>query len=703
MTSNDSVPPLFFNGLLPEFVGPDDASTDEEFEEEGAEVSNVENEENGDDGNDDVEDDNDGDDDDNDTDEDEDYHHHGLRTAITRTCGLCRFYFEPSDTIVHYESQTRLSHKIFHKECIEPLTIGLVDGFEVATCEPWFLEPPTSMVAHRERWIRQSIAQELQATLMGRRLPPEIREAIASYCTRERATQIIRNLPAEHTDSPQLCRRLLFDCEDPVSRVLWVHYVEIEGFRYVRSLSYSRLFPDDTPLLPDGYEVNSSFNIYFAEDYRGIRQIIATQSDQAPTIHREAGLHWVICCRHQRTPFYLRWENDGVKLRGLDVTKTKDNRPDWERRRWAAFPRHLDTFPQPPKFSGGYDVKLNYYNAIQAVDWNSPGVCGYYFYIHQGQIRGIVTLKLQDTRTTHIDEYDQHGHPGIYVPIGPDERVSELWIRTGELVSDFRDRQEFQVPILRTSKGRDHVLGPGIRNAWPTHSRAGLKEFTYTAIMTFPEEGQTRMFYSRDERDGYAVAWMAFEEPSLLDVWLGLEQTTTERRQITVSLPAPDSYNLPCLYVNMLTSAPLDGVKNVRTCQAWESQWGDARWVNEVVGLLLTYTDGSQRCVGQVRPDSLENPLDVRSDRIWLRTIERPPTTQGDSNGLFPTTNLRVKCVYVEKPVYKEGYKILEVPLTGCLKWHFTEEGLSSVAHFDRDEAYDEMGVALAHGTVSQP
>ncbi|XEU97712.1 hypothetical protein FSHL1_002998 [Fusarium sambucinum] len=697
MASND------LHDAISEVPNPDDASTDDEFEEhtqEGGEGDDVDNDAAAD-----TEDD---------EDDDEDHYYHGPSRAFTPTCGLCRFYFEPDDSqkrdaglligtykIPHFDNR-EFGDRLFHKECIWGLHSikGLEVDYRVSDCIYWFLEPPKSMIVRRERWIRQSIAQDLQVSLMGRPLPQEILEAIAGYCTRGRATQIICGTPPEHSECVQLFRRLLFDCEDPI----WVHYVEIEGFRYVRSLSYSRIFPNDTLLLPAGYDATASFNIYFAEDYRGIRQIIATQSDQAPSIHREEGLHWVICCRHQRTPFYLRWKNDFVKLRGLDVTKTKDNRPDWERKRWAAFPLRVDTFPQPPRLPGGYDGALNYYNAIHAVDWNSPGVCGYYFHMREGQIRGIVTLKLQDTPTTHIDEYDQHGHPGIYVPIESDERVSELWIRTGEFFFDFTENQEIQVPILRTSKGREHVLGTDISNAWPANANGGvLKDSTYTNIRRFPEKGPTRMFYSRDERDGNAVAWMAFEEPSPLEVWLGLEQITTGRRQITVSLPAPDSYsyNLPCFYANVLTSAPLDGVTNVRACRAWESQWGKFKWGNEeVVGLLLTYTDGSQRCVGQVRPDSLEDILHVRSNRIWLGATKGARTTQGDSNGWFPG-NLKIKCVYVEDPGSRRGYSYLEVPLTGSLKWHFAENGRSSVAHFDSGEADDEIGKALACGTVS--
>lgn len=77
-------------------------------------------------------------------------------------------------------------------------------------------------------------------------------------------------------------------------------------------------------------------------------------------------------------------------------------------------------------------MNLNYSDGIQAIDWNASGICGYYFYFDGVGLRGIVAVNFQDPCTSHIDESGQRGDSGIYFPIDDGERVSELWIRTGE-------------------------------------------------------------------------------------------------------------------------------------------------------------------------------------------------------------------------------------------------------------------------------
>jgi hypothetical protein len=66
--------------------------------------------------------------------------------------------------------------------------------YDVTGCVSDSVEPLQSMVDRRNRWLRDSIAKDLQHALKTR-LPREIYDTIASYCTRERATQIIRDAP----------------------------------------------------------------------------------------------------------------------------------------------------------------------------------------------------------------------------------------------------------------------------------------------------------------------------------------------------------------------------------------------------------------------------------------------------------------------------------------------------------------------------
>ncbi|KAJ4137308.1 hypothetical protein NW768_002892 [Fusarium equiseti] len=377
---------------------------------------------------------------------------------IYPTCGLCRFYFEPGDPVCIFEPESwdlsplwkgvyttpwteprDLGEQAFHIICLDiidsridiwnnpMLHIIIRQMSRVSGTLSRPIEPPKSLASQRDRWLRNAITEDLQHVLKGR-LPTEICQTIASYCTKERATQIIRDVWLGRIQRTENFITIPIDDQFP----LWVSYVNIEGFRYVASISCSRQSQSDELLFsPEDY-AGPSFNIYFAEDSRGIRRIVIRESDTPPSIYRGAGLRWVICCLHQKVPFCLQWKSDSVKLRGLDVTSNEEDSPDWDLRRWASLPRDLDTFPQPPAVRDAYDQKNNYSDGIQAIDWNAPGIRGYYFYFDTEVLRGILAVNSQDSRTSHVDEFSQRGNSGIFFPIDHGERVSELWIRTGD-------------------------------------------------------------------------------------------------------------------------------------------------------------------------------------------------------------------------------------------------------------------------------
>ncbi|KAJ4016356.1 hypothetical protein NW766_004550 [Fusarium irregulare] len=644
------------------------------------------------------------------------------------TCGLCRFYFEPGDPVfgsvgknipfrwkgeytVPVVEPRRDGERAFHIKCVDLVDscISVWDDHRVrfnpylhrmsmiSGSIPYFIQPPRSFTNQRDRWLRNSVTHDLQHALGGR-LPPEICRTIASYCTQERATQIIRDLWLGHGRRYETSMMIpLDDTYDAKSMMipldgnhpLWIRYTEMEGLRYVESISRIQQHESDELFFsPDDY-AGSPFNIYFAEDHRGIRQIIITESDAPPSINRAAGLHWAICCRHQKLPFCLRFKSDGIKLRDFVITNPERPSPKWDLRRWATFPRNIDTFPPPPSICDGYDRNLSYYDAIQAIDWNAPDICGYYFYITDGELRGIVAVKEQDSRTSHVDEY-QHGHlgnvVGIYFPMGHGERVSEIWLRTGEYGDDAI---EADTMILRTNKDRSCVLGLDTSSFWLRFDSKESKKFTYKKLASFPPVGRTRMFYSRS---GHCKTWLAFEKPTNLEVWLGHGEATTWSGEIEVSLPfphdEPTSNNIFCNNY-LVASAPLHGVRSVTPCRAWGKDFsGDT-----IVGLLLTYLDGSQRCVGLVRPDHLEAPMEVRSGKIWLGS------RKWKGERIRPGPLIRtIKCVRVIEPEPPENnlYEYLEVQMSGRLDWYFDHVVSCGLApRTDVDERPDEMKEVL--------
>ncbi|UZP32482.1 hypothetical protein NXS19_000298 [Fusarium pseudograminearum] len=197
------------------------------------------------------------------------------------------------------------------------------------------------------------------------------------------------------------------------------------------------------------------------------------------------------------------------------------------------------------------------------------------------------------------------------------------------------------------------------------------------------------MFYSRA---GHKGTWLAFQKPTQLDVWLGREQVMTWTGEITISLPAPDS---PFRADSMSTSAPLDGVETFRACRAWIPIWDQYRRHHlPIIGLLFTYTDGSQRCVGPV----LAAPVNFHSDKIWLGNIKVPGR---EVSGPIHFKGIINRHVRAEKPTDDDDdYHYLELPLKWRLSWHFTRFWMA-VEQYDSSEVHDEIGEALVLGKGS--
>ena len=167
------------------------------------------------------------------------------------------------------------------------------------------IEHPRSLTSQRDRWLRSSITEDLQHALKSR-LPTEVCQTIASYCTQERAAQIIRDLWLGRIRRSEMSIMIPLDDQFP----LWMSYVDIEGCRYVASISRSRQSQSDELLFSPKDYAGSSFTIHFSEDSRGIRRIVIRESDVPPFIHREEGLRQVICCLQWKLPFCLRWKTD---------------------------------------------------------------------------------------------------------------------------------------------------------------------------------------------------------------------------------------------------------------------------------------------------------------------------------------------------------------------------------------------------------
>ncbi|KAL9574140.1 hypothetical protein ACKAV7_001655 [Fusarium commune] len=227
---------------------------------------------------------------------------------------------------------------------------------------------------------------------------------------------------------------------------VWAQYVEVEGSRYVKSLSTRRLTQEDTLVFKARFKKSSAINrpeacvnMYYSEDHLGIRDIIITEDEELPPLKMEVGLSWAIYHR-QKTPFRFTLRHDFIKLRY-----------------WGVLPEHLGSFPQIHLAARSHSHDRLYYESVCAVEWNSPGTCGYSFYVEKNLIRGIVSHKLGEPEPQTRDEYGSTDKSWFHMPIDSDERVSELWLRRGQ--HESVGSEEFETLIVRTTKGRSFIPG----------------------------------------------------------------------------------------------------------------------------------------------------------------------------------------------------------------------------------------------------
>ncbi|KAH7180480.1 hypothetical protein DER46DRAFT_652651 [Fusarium sp. MPI-SDFR-AT-0072] len=239
---------------------------------------------------------------------------------------------------------------------------------------------------------------------------------------------------------------------------VWAQYVEVEGSRYVKSLSTRRLTQEDTLVFKARFKKSSAINrpeacvnMYYSEDHLGIRDIIITEDEELPPLKMEVGLSWAIYHR-QKTPFRFTLRHDNGTL-----------------------PEHAGT----------------------PSTWK------------KNLIRGIVSHKLGEPEPQTRDEYGSTDKSWFHMPIDSDERVSELWLRRGQ--HESVGSEEFETLIVRTTKGRSFIPGLDSVCSFPIGETC---KFRYKAIAIFPPEVPSRMFYCRAK---HLWTYFAFEQTSQLD------------------------------------------------------------------------------------------------------------------------------------------------------------------------------------------
>ncbi|KAF5663918.1 hypothetical protein FDENT_13009 [Fusarium denticulatum] len=615
-------------------------------------------------------------------------------------CGLCQFKFEAFDSIVVFKPlnpylPTPWEGKYFgidapgaletgyHSSCVDQFAVDLSPG-DNTHIAIWNAtrygdtkygnignEPLPSFEANRLRRLKKMFAEEFMTTIGGR-LPLEVCENIGRYCLRDCAARLFKDAWGKKSH---------FGTRDAAFRVtksheVWAQHIEFEGIQYIKSLSTTRRNESDTKLF--GAAHGTRVNIYFAEDLLGIREVIITQDDDTPLTQGE-GFTWVVN-RRIALPFWFKSKSDGLKLRELAITRTKKLDANFRQRRWALLPDDLDACRLAPPLVCDTEVPME---PIRAVDWNLPGCRGYSILIDMNRVSDIIPNNTKGPSSQFMDVDNKHWGAWIYIPIDENERVAELWFRKGEFPRNDSSPAKCRSLIIRTSKGRSFALGSNIESR---STKKDVCKFTYQGIAVLLSTLPSRMLYCKARPSNF---WLCVNPAKSLDL-----------RRIDLSLPRPSK---PTAFTGkqfLSSVAELRDVRTIAVCRNRKSYVGE-----EVVGLLLTYADGRQRCLGHIRLDHMDAPLLVTSGKTWLgseKSDEEPLP-----KGFWPRTK-QIKWVGVEKPFPDEKLEYLEVSLEGSLEWH----SYNNRGHYDHavhhlgsselQDTADEMDGVLAHETTSE-
>ncbi len=155
----------------------------------------------------------------------------------------------------------------------------------LATTNYSFRPPILEERRRKDRTLR--ILMERLKASWAKRLPDELCRIIAGFLVRECAVITAQELANEDGE---------IDSVVDLSHDVYVHYVMIDGIRYIRSLrnsSRSATKPGETLLL-GAQTARNIRNIYIGEDHLGIREVRLSSSStiESKSDLRIAGLWW---------------------------------------------------------------------------------------------------------------------------------------------------------------------------------------------------------------------------------------------------------------------------------------------------------------------------------------------------------------------------------------------------------------------------
>ncbi|KJZ80055.1 hypothetical protein HIM_00769 [Hirsutella minnesotensis 3608] len=337
-----------------------------------------------------------------------------------------------------------------------------------------------------------------------------------------------------------------------LDRKLWCKYIVFEGRRYVSSLS--NVGSQKHPELLFSPASQTADHLHIAEDHLGIVELTFCGLDGGP-VHRETPDIWWRNVPLSEVQSNMECISDGIKLRRLEVAGLTSIA-------WS-IPQHrhvrLEYFGDQPQKSP---------DRMVAFSCNHPENVGYSVLwdgkmklIHAHQDEGDISI--YETRASSRAVW-------LYMPVAFDAIITHIYQGHGRLDRD-------KALGIRTNKDRYFLAGVYLKNL--------PRQWVLTDQ---PSQEPSRIFY---ESSASGINTLAFQN---------------QFRPIS-----GQSFRVPNLSTNPLllqedyfyTSSRLAGLTSITPCKRQGSE--------AILGLLLSFTDGHKNVVGQVRFDSLAQPIEV--------------------------------------------------------------------------------------------
>ncbi|KAI0976397.1 hypothetical protein F4678DRAFT_416920 [Xylaria arbuscula] len=472
-------------------------------------------------------------------------------------------------------------------------------------------EPLAAVEQQRSQWIQSSLQSVFISglKLATRPLPPELAFMVAQYCTCEYAIAAVWVPTAE----PKT-----FSIEMPHD--IWARYVMIDGVRYLASVSNES--SSDARLVLSTTAAADVDRMYIAEDHVGIRQVYFGNTTPPGTDRGVPGLWWRSFTLQSNAKIWAY--HDGLKVRRFGHTSSDEVSHLSETTAWLVPAARLNLrfdsfFPKSP-------TQLR----MTSLNCNNPRTTAYSACWGFGSLRYIHTHNAGDSGENlalYNDVVSRNQNAvWLYMPRDEGEYVSHIWKRYGRLTREL-------ALLVVTNRGRVMTLGFQPRRSW--------RQCDWTLL--YRSDGSPSCIFF--DFSPHGIHKLAFESP----------EPISDGQFPVIPMPLSPYPESDSTVNYFYTFAVLQNTVKITPC---ESKVAGKR---SIIGLLFHYSDGTQACVGQFRPDRAATHLVVGSSpNLWLSF---------DTEDGYPF----VDGVGVSPPPEPKSQKCLYVSWYGKLEWWFSD------------------------------